>query len=113
MKRYITRFSWVILIAPCLSFATERHIEEGKRLAFARDKGNCLACHIIAGGETPGNIGPPLVAIKQRYSDRKKLRAKIWDATETNPNTSMPPFGRHRILTEEEIDKLVEFVYYL
>jgi len=113
MKRYAIRFCHVLLVVPCLCIATEKRIGEGKKLAFARDKGNCLACHVIAGGETPGNIGPPLVAMNQRYADRKALRAKIWDATETNPNTSMPPFGRHRILTEEEIDKLVEFVYSL
>ena len=113
MKRYLIGFCNVLLVAPCLCIATEKRIADGKRLAFARDKGNCLACHVIAGGETPGNIGPPLVAMNQRYADRKMLRAKIWDATETNPNTSMPPFGRYKILTEQELDNVVEFVYSL
>ena len=27
-----------------------------------------------------------------------------------NPDTIMPPYGRHRILTEEEIDRVVDYV---
>jgi len=85
--------------------------EAGKQVAFTRSKGNCLACHMIPGGESPGTIGPPLVAMKARYPDKAKLRAQIWDPTIANPETSMPPFGRHEILSEEEIDQLVEFIW--
>ena len=88
-------------------------VEEGKKLAFDRKKGNCLACHQIEGGSLPGNIGPPLIAMKARFPDKAKLRAQIWDATRNNPNSMMPPFGRHKILSEEEIDKIVEFIYTL
>ncbi len=88
-------------------------IEEGKKIAFDRKKGNCLACHQIEGGSLPGNIGPPLIAMKARFPDKAKLRAQIWDATRANPNSMMPPFGRHKILSEEEIDKVVEFIYTL
>ncbi len=88
-------------------------VQQGKKLAFNRKKGNCLACHQIAGGNMAGNIGPPLVAMKARYPDKAKLRAQIWDATAKNPNTSMPPFGRHKILTEKEIDLITEFIYSL
>ncbi len=87
--------------------------EQGKALSFNRKKGNCLACHQIAGGKLPGNIGPPLIAMKARYPDKAKLRAQIWDATKANPNTIMPPFGRNKILSESEIDKIVEFIYTL
>ncbi len=68
---------------------------------------------MIEGGDLPGNIGPPLVAMKARFPDKAKLRAQIWDSTKNNPNSMMPPFGRHAILTEAEIDKVVEFVYSL
>ncbi|MGD2075015.1 MAG: sulfur oxidation c-type cytochrome SoxX [Gammaproteobacteria bacterium] len=88
-------------------------VEQGKEIAFDRKKGNCLACHQIEGGDLPGNIGPPLVAMKARYPDKSRLRAQIWDATRINPNTVMPPFGRHQILSESEIDKVVEFIYTL
>lgn len=85
----------------------------GKSLAFERVKGNCLACHAIDDGELPGNAGPPLRNMKQNFPDRKRLRAQIWDATANNPQTLMPPFGRHRILTESEIDLIVDYLYTL
>ncbi len=84
--------------------------QEGKKIAFSRKKGNCLACHKMGDGQLPGNIAPPLVAIKARFS-KKKLRAQIWDATASNSETPMPPFGRHKILSESDIDKVVEYVW--
>jgi sulfur-oxidizing protein SoxX len=87
--------------------------EEGKAIAFNRKKGNCLACHKIAGGSLAGNIGPALVNMKARYPEKKQLRDKIWDPTVTSPNTIMPPFGKHKILTEDELNKVVEFIYTL
>ena len=88
-------------------------IEEGREIALDRRKGNCMACHVIAGATLPGNIGPPLVAMKARFPDKAKLRDQIRDASKFNPRSIMPPFGRHDILTEEEIDKVVEFVHSL
>ena len=85
-------------------------VEQGKKLAFNRKKGNCLACHSIAGGSMAGNMGPPLVAMKARFPDKSKLRYQIWDATKANPNTVMPPFGRHKILSEKDIDLITEYV---
>ena len=100
--------------APQLAVAADAQvIEAGKKLAFDRKKGNCLACHGIEGGDLPGNIGPALVAMKARFPDKSVLRAQIWDATAKNPNTMMPPFGRHEIMTEAEIDKVVEFIHSL
>ena len=83
---------------------------EGQRLAFDRAKGNCLSCHEIAGGELPGSIGPPLKDIKRKYPDRTDLIAILTDETRRNPLTAMPPFGRNRILTEQEIDAIVDFL---
>ena len=88
-------------------------MEEGKRLSFDRKMGNCLACHMIAGGVSPGDIGPPLIAMKARFPERAVLRAQIWDATVKNPNTIMPPFGRHQALTEEQIDQITDFIWSL
>ena len=88
-------------------------LKQGKELAFDRIKGNCLACHMIAGGELAGNYGPPLVAMKARFPDRAVLREQIWDASIKSPVTRMPPYGRHRILTEEEIDLVVDFIHTL
>jgi sulfur-oxidizing protein SoxX len=104
----------VLSLSPQLaSAADESVVEQGKKIAFDRKKGNCLACHQIEGGSLPGNIGPPLVAMKARFPDKSKLRAQIYDSTKNNPNSMMPPFGRHNILTDSEIDKVVEFIYTL
>ena len=88
-------------------------VEKGKQVSVNRKKGNCLACHVMGDGALPGNIGPPLVAMKARFPDKAKLREQIWDATKKNPNSMMPPFGRHGVLTEEEVDVVVEYVYTL
>ncbi|WP_084609708.1 sulfur oxidation c-type cytochrome SoxX [Sedimenticola selenatireducens] len=88
-------------------------IAEGKAITMGRTKGNCLACHMIEEGESPGNIGPPLLAMKARYPDKAKLRAQIWDPTAVNPESAMVPFGRMQVLTEDEIDKIVEYIWTL
>ncbi|MEY9180213.1 sulfur-oxidizing protein SoxX [Bradyrhizobium sp. USDA 326] len=85
-------------------------VTEGQKLAFDRAKGNCLTCHVIKGGDLPGTIGPELKDIKSRYPDRSELVAIIFDETKRNPQTMMPPFGRNRILTEQEINAIVDFL---
>jgi sulfur-oxidizing protein SoxX len=83
----------------------------GEQLAFDRSKGNCLTCHEIKGGDAPGNIGPPLADMKSRYPNRQELAAIIFDETKRNPQTVMPPFGRNLILTEKEIESVIDFLY--
>jgi len=83
---------------------------EGEKLAFDRGKGNCLTCHEIKGGDFPGTVGPALKDIKSKYPDRNELVAIVSDETKRNPQTVMPPFGRNRILTEKEIDAVVDFL---
>ena len=85
-------------------------VAEGQKLAFDRGKGNCLTCHEIKGGDFPGTIGPALKDIKSKYPDRNELVAIVTDETKRNPQTVMPPFGRNRILTEKEIDAVVDFL---
>lgn len=83
----------------------------GETLAFDRSKGNCLTCHEIKSGDAPGNVGPPLSDMKTRYPDRKELAAIIFDETKHNPLTVMPPFGRNLILTKQEIELVIDFLY--
>ena len=83
----------------------------GQTLAFDRSKGNCLTCHDIKDGDSPGNVGPPLLDMKTRFPDRKELAAIIFDETKRNPQTVMPPFGRNLILTPQEIEAVVDFLY--
>ena len=106
----------VLAMAPVPASAGEQNpktAEQGKKLAFDRKKGNCLACHHIDGGTAAGNIGPPLIAMQVRFPDKEKLRAQIWDATVANPESAMPPFGSHQILSDKEMDTLVEFIWTL
>jgi len=109
--------SVIVLIVLAVPFVTHADsevgadaIEKGRVIAYERRKGNCLACHMIEGAELTGDYGPPLVMMKARFPDRAVLRAQIWDASVRMDNTRMPPYGRHRILTEEEIDLVVDFV---
>ncbi len=90
--------------------ARAQSVSEGQRLAFDRGKGNCLTCHEIKGGDLPGTIGPVLRDIKSKYPDRNDLVAILTDETRRNPQTVMPPFGRNRILTEQEINAIVDFL---
>lgn len=88
-------------------------IKLGKQVAYDRKKGNCLACHLAGDGESPGDLGPPLIAMKARFPDRAKLRAQIYDPMQANPGSRMPPFGKHRIISEKELDAIVDYLYTL
>jgi sulfur-oxidizing protein SoxX len=102
-----------LAVAGCAALASA-NVAAGRKLAHDYQKGNCLACHQIPGDAqavTSANIGPPLQNIAARFTDRGKLRAQIWDARSTNPDTVMPPFGSARILTEAEIEKIVDYLY--
>ena len=84
--------------------------------AIIRQKGNCLACHKVivqgwpSGLADSGNIGPPLIAMKSRFPSRAKLHARVWDATAVNPHSMMPPFGRSKLMSEKDIDAVVDWL---
>ena len=112
------KFLRLLFVTACMGFAPlaqadDRVIEEGRQIALDVKKGNCLSCHSIPGGQAPGNISVPLVAMQARFPDKEVLRQNVWDQPQFRPHAMMPPFGKHQILTEEEIDKIVEFLYTL
>lgn len=124
MQDFIHKISTTVSVAAlaaCLGLATpitanaadDADIAKGKELAFDRKKGNCLACHDIAGGSLPGNIGPPLVSMQTRFPEIDKLRAQIYDARKNNPDTIMIPFGPHAVLSDTEIDMVTKFIHTL
>ena len=120
LKRLLTALaiSTAVISAPITAQAVDKgasSIEVGKKLAFSRSKGNCLACHAIEGGAMPGNIGPALIAMKLRFPDKQKLVDKIWGTakSQTVPNSMMPPFGKHGILTDSEISNITDFIHTL
>ena len=103
----------LVLLTLVSGAATAVQAVDGKSLVMEKSRGNCLACHAIADGEQPGNIGPPLIGMKARFPEADVLRMQIWDATKRNPDTRMPPFGRYGILSREEIDLIVQYLYTL
>jgi len=119
LKKLITAASLICslgLLAPTVhadAASDAADIEKGKKVAFDRKKGNCLACHEIAGGKLAGNIGPPLVAMKARFPDFEVLKDQISDPRVKNPNTIMPPFGPHGIITSSEIRMIAKFIHTL
>jgi L-cysteine S-thiosulfotransferase len=85
--------------------------------AFVRpDKGHCIACHQLpasAAPESRNDVGPRLEGARMRELGRAALREIIDDASKRNPQTVMPPFGRHRLLDAGEIDRLAEYLHAL
>jgi sulfur-oxidizing protein SoxX len=95
--------------------ATARGTEDlGRQLALDRSRGNCADCHQFPNDprvETKATVGPPLSGIKARFASRAALINLVKDPMTANPDTIMPPYGRHRILTEREIDAIVDYLY--
>ena len=97
-------------LAPTAAMAVDNELAaEGKKIATNRKKGNCFTCHDYKGAHLAGNLGPPLNGVNKRKS-RKEIYNQIWDATKANPNTTMPPFGKHEVLSKKEINAVTEWV---
>lgn len=82
----------------------------GKKLVANRKKGNCVACHILPDVSQPGNIGINLSFIGTWNLPDELLFNYIYDARIYNPNTVMPPWGAHNILTTDEIKDIVSYL---
>ncbi|WP_293267776.1 sulfur oxidation c-type cytochrome SoxX [Neptunomonas sp.] len=103
----------LIVTTPATAMTTQEAVAEGKAVYMGKSRGNCISCHQINDPDAnlAGNQGPPMVAMAQRFPDKRMLRAQVWDASKNNPITIMPPLGKHWILSEEEIDAVVEYIY--
>ena len=105
---------WLLGVAGLAPASETAAIAAGRAIAHDVYKGNCLGCHQIPGDPAAvslANIGPPLVSMRQRFPKRAVLREQLWDSTVRNPDSVMPPFGRHRILSDEEIDLVLDYIY--
>jgi L-cysteine S-thiosulfotransferase len=85
----------------------------GEALAVDRAMGNCLACHTMRGSDVPSNVGPELTYMKARFPNRADLVLILTNEAARNPGTMMPPFGRDLILTADQINQIVDFLYTL
>ncbi|HYC37130.1 MAG TPA: c-type cytochrome [Usitatibacter sp.] len=111
------RVSWpfcAIILAMVLDAAAQQ--PTAAELFAMPDKGHCSACHQLPAGIAPASradLGPPLSGARMRELGKPRMRALLDDPMTENPDTVMPPFGRHRILDAAEIDRLVEFLHAL
>jgi sulfur-oxidizing protein SoxX len=105
-----------ILVSFITAASAQSMPTDGRALFIDERKGNCSACHKTPTDATlksASNIGSPLESIKQKYAtpaDRMRLRNAVWDSSKTLPNTIMPPYGKHRILTDVEIDAILTYL---
>ena len=88
-----------------------RTVETAVKLGFAVNRGS-----------VDGNVVPAADGTKPTFpvfSERPDVGtiiavdstvAIVTDETKRNPQTVMPPFGRNRILTEQEINAVVDFL---
>ena len=86
---------------------------KGQQLAFDRSRGGgCLACHIL-GPRTqalPGNVGPDLSEIATMGRTDQWLFNYVFDPRVYNPQSVMPPWGKHGFYNEAEIRDIVAFL---
>lgn len=104
------------LLACGIPYASWAQLPSAVDLFVRSDKGHCIACHQVAkdaGPETRADLGPRLEGQRMREIGRKGLREILVDPTRANPDTVMPPYGRHRLLAPAEIDRLVEYLHAL
>jgi sulfur-oxidizing protein SoxX len=102
----------LVLLLPALAVqgASDEEVAEGREIAGDRNQGNCYSCHMAPGAEMAGNSGPPLMQMRMRYPDREVLKAQIADPRVRNPQTVMPPYGAHGILTDRELERVVDYL---
>ena len=95
------------------AFAAPAQQPAGSELFARSDKGNCIACHQVpagAGPATRADLGPRLEGSRMRRLGAERLRALVADPMQSNPDTLMPPYGRHRILETGEIQRVVDYL---
>ena len=67
----------------------------GRAIVFDADKGNCVICHPVPGGDAraQGNVAPTLGGVAGRLSEGQ-IRLRLVDGTRINQSTIMPPYYR-------------------
>lgn len=98
--------------------------ERGRKIAIARKKGNCLACHAMPVPEEDfhGEVGPTLEGVGSRMTEAD-IRSRLVNPKLLNPDTMMPSFyrveGLNRvmkkfegkpILTAQEVEDVVAYL---
>ena len=93
--------------------AVAANVQAGRAIVLDRSKGNCLACHTSVDSDVASSVGPELSKMRARYPKRSDLVAIVQNEQARNPQSAMPPFGVNRILTPDEIEKVVDYLWSL
>ena len=102
--------TYSLLLSAASPANPEAEIKEGQQLTLQF----CQTCHAYQGTEQAGTVGPPLMGMKARFPDRKKLYDIIYDPqVALKSDTMMPPFGRNHLMEKDEIEKVIKFLYTL
>lgn len=112
MRRFLARAAWLTAIAWPAAAQQPAALD----LFVRNDKGGCAACHQLPesiGPASRADVGPRLEGSRMRELGRTGLREVLHDPMRANPNTVMPPYGRHRLLEPAELERLVEFLHAL
>jgi sulfur-oxidizing protein SoxX len=110
MKMTLGVYMAISIIAVNAADTGKSAIDEGKKLTLEF----CQACHQYAGTDQAGTVAPPLMGMKARFPDRKKLYNIIFDPqVAIRKDTMMPPFGRNELIAKDEIEKVIDFLYTL
>jgi sulfur-oxidizing protein SoxX len=114
-RRYALALHCAVVLGCIAAGASAQNaaMSPGQELTFDRAMGNCLACHTMRGSDVPSTVGPELSDIKARFPNRADLVLILTNEEARNPQTMMPPFGRDQILTSEQINQIVDFLYTL
>ncbi len=102
-----------LLLGPIAGTAAEKSLtplQQGKSLTIEY----CQACHYFEGSDQAGTVGPPFIAMKPRFPERQKLQNIIYDPhVASKPHSMMPPFGRNGLLSGDEIELIMNYLYTL
>ena len=87
-------------------------VDLGRKLFQDPQKGNCVACHRLASDDIKraASVGPLLERFREKFPDHATLVKSIAEADSLRPDTIMPPYRRHRILTESEIEAIARYL---
>jgi len=111
------RLARILATAAAMTAAAASGQSTAGREIFTRpDKGNCIACHQVPEGSGPAvraDVGPRLDAARLKGWDSARLRELLEDPMRANPDTVMPPYGRHRLLEAGEIERVIDFLHAL
>lgn len=96
----------------------------GRDIAFARERGNCVVCHVMPGPDerAHGDVGPSLKGVAGRLSEGQ-MRLRLVDGRRLNPASIMPSYYRvdglrrvakvhagKPVLTAEEIEDALAYL---